>query len=359
MAHMMILSLLIVVAFDVAILRNTAQENFSNPSTYLVDVNSTQKPMALLYAKDAEYIHLLKETVRYLEIISEYFEIHATVGRNADRLKFVNSSIINHGSVTSNEVQRLLSRSKLFIGVGFPYEGPGPLEAMAQGAVYIQPKFARPDSRLVTNFLRFKPTLREMTSQHPYMEDFVGAPYCYTVNMNDHATLRTTLTKIKHMQRLPGKIPKEFSARGMLERVYVTTSKMDFCDPHAERWPPVSSMRVYMGEEGKSCRDTCMSQGLMCERSFFDQINSVPLLEKHGVATSGVPGCNVVKRVVVLHAPSVDLKAGVCYVQADIRAYSCMHKPGGGGVGDAYSVRRLCPCRDYEDGQTAICRNCL
>ena len=29
---------------------------------------------------------------------------------------------------------------QLFIGVGFPYEGPGPMEAMAAGTVYIQPK---------------------------------------------------------------------------------------------------------------------------------------------------------------------------------------------------------------------------
>ena len=28
----------------------------------------------------------------------------------------------------------------MFIGVGFPYEGPGPMEAMAAGTVYIQPK---------------------------------------------------------------------------------------------------------------------------------------------------------------------------------------------------------------------------
>ena len=29
---------------------------------------------------------------------------------------------------------------QLFIGVGFPYEVPGPMEAMAAGTVYIQPK---------------------------------------------------------------------------------------------------------------------------------------------------------------------------------------------------------------------------
>ena len=29
---------------------------------------------------------------------------------------------------------------QVFIGLAFPYEGPGPLEAIAQGCVFINPK---------------------------------------------------------------------------------------------------------------------------------------------------------------------------------------------------------------------------
>ena len=29
---------------------------------------------------------------------------------------------------------------QLFIGLGFPYEGPAPLEAIAQGCVFLNPK---------------------------------------------------------------------------------------------------------------------------------------------------------------------------------------------------------------------------
>ena len=29
---------------------------------------------------------------------------------------------------------------QVFIGLSFPYEGPGPLEAIAQGSVFINPK---------------------------------------------------------------------------------------------------------------------------------------------------------------------------------------------------------------------------
>lgn len=35
---------------------------------------------------------------------------------------------------------------KLFLGLGFPFEGPAPLEAIANGAVYINPMFDIPHS---------------------------------------------------------------------------------------------------------------------------------------------------------------------------------------------------------------------
>ena len=53
---------------------------------------------------------------------------------------------------------------QLFIGLGFPYEGPAPLEAIAQGCVFINPRFSPPHSSLNTKFFTGKPTLRQVIS---------------------------------------------------------------------------------------------------------------------------------------------------------------------------------------------------
>jgi len=53
---------------------------------------------------------------------------------------------------------------QLFIGLGFPYEGPAPLEAIAQGCVFINPRFSPPHSALNTKFFSGKPTRRQVSS---------------------------------------------------------------------------------------------------------------------------------------------------------------------------------------------------
>lgn len=52
---------------------------------------------------------------------------------------------------------------QLFIGFGFPYEGPAPLEAIANGCIFLQPKFYPPHSSLNHEFFRGKPTSREVS----------------------------------------------------------------------------------------------------------------------------------------------------------------------------------------------------
>ena len=300
--------------------------------------SNTTKPKALLYAKDGQYLRVRKETKRYLEIVSEYFDIEATCGRTEHYLPpFVH----NHGAVSGERIQQLLSQSKLFLGVGHPYEGPGPIEAMANGAVYLQPKFSTQ-----INEYAGKPTLRKLESQNPYMEEFVGKPYCHTIDVTDENLLRSTLQQIKSMKRLPGKIPKDFTHEGMLERIHVYTQRMDLCNPFAPRWPPTKHLKVYMSAPGESCKEVCMSQGRLCERTFFEDVNSVAALEKY----TGVR-CGEVVRRMLLHAPSVHAETGTCHVQTHAQLFSCMHGERG--------IRRLCPCRDYEPGHSAVCNDCI
>lgn len=52
---------------------------------------------------------------------------------------------------------------QLFVGLGFPYEGPAPLEAIANGCAFLNPKFNPPKSSKNTDFFKGKPTLREVS----------------------------------------------------------------------------------------------------------------------------------------------------------------------------------------------------
>lgn len=57
----------------------------------------------------------------------------------------------------------LFSPLQLFVGLSFPYEGPAPLEAIANGCAFLNPKFNPPKSSKNTDFFKGKPTLREVS----------------------------------------------------------------------------------------------------------------------------------------------------------------------------------------------------
>ena len=303
---------------------------------------STNKTIALLYGKWASYFGY--QTIRkYLDVIHEYFEIHATAVTNS---KDIPDYVINHGPVSGAEVTSLLEKSKIFIGVGFPYEGPGPIEALAAGAVFLQPKFPIPRNRLNTHFFNGKPTLRKLTSQSPYMEEFIGEPYCFTIDIKNETLLRKTLQKIKEMQPLPTRIPKEFTNEGMLERVHVFTEHMDVCNTDAPRWPPLENLEVILSGDGQSCKDACRSNEMVCEGVYFDVINNEDQIKRYNIT------CSSTKYVEeTTHPPSIDLLTKVCYLQMNFQLFSC--------VSEDKNVQRLCPCRQYEKEQVTLCKKCL
>lgn len=304
-----------------------------------------KEDIALVYGKQCHY---MKGNQRYIEIVAKYFEVHVTCVDDAP-IKYLPTMpfiAVNHGVVNSSRVQELLRNSKIFIGLGFPYEGPGPLEAMAAGTVFLQPKFNPPKNKFNTKFFKGKPTNRILRSQSPYMEEVIGEPYCFTINIHDEKELRRTLAKIRAMSRLSGKIPKDYTSVGFLERIIVFNDKMDFCNPYAPRWPPMRNLIVLYGTKGKSCKETCMTKELFCEHTYFDKINSVETIEKY----SGHKCTSVRKGEFDLHAPSYDSKLKTCYIKQGFM-FSCMHVEK--------DVNRICPCRNYENGQTAICKGCL
>lgn len=56
----------------------------------------------------------------------------------------------------------VFSPLQLFVGLSFPYEGPAPLEAIANGCAFLNPKFNPSKSSKNTDFFKGKPTLREV-----------------------------------------------------------------------------------------------------------------------------------------------------------------------------------------------------
>lgn len=108
---------------------------------------------------------------------------------------------------------------QLFVGLSFPYEGPAPLEAIANGCAFLNPKFNPPKSSKNTDFFKGKPTLREvrhppgggrrflarfltsllspqLTSQHPYAEVYVGQPHVWTVDIENSAEVERAIRSI-------------------------------------------------------------------------------------------------------------------------------------------------------------------
>ena len=68
--------------------------------------------------------------------------------------------------------------AKLFVGLGFPFEGPSPIEALQAGCYFINPIWDPPIGRslngtknkdYIKGFFNNKPTLRALSSQVPYL----------------------------------------------------------------------------------------------------------------------------------------------------------------------------------------------
>jgi len=138
-------------------------------------------------------------------------------------------------------------------------------------------------------------------------------------------------------------LPHEWTPKGMLERVNAFTEYYNFCE-HVERWPPLSEMKLFIGEAGKSCVEVCKTSGLLCEPSYFVDVNDVKHIEKFGVK------CGSVNSEQSLLAPCYSTTTQACTLQSHALLFSCVKK--------APDLRRLCPCRDFQAQQVALCTQC-
>ncbi|XP_015224510.1 PREDICTED: alpha-1,6-mannosylglycoprotein 6-beta-N-acetylglucosaminyltransferase B-like, partial [Cyprinodon variegatus] len=174
--------------------------------------------MAVVYGKDAS-MWKLQGKENFLAILHRYMDIHGTVYFETQRPPEVPAFVKNHGLLPQQELQQLLRKAKLFIGFGFPYEGPAPLEAIANGCIFLQPKFNPPHSSLNHEFFRGKPTSRKVSSQHPYAEEYIGRPHVITIDFNNSEVFEATIREIMKIDVEPF-LPYEYTCEGMLERVH-------------------------------------------------------------------------------------------------------------------------------------------
>ncbi|XP_010015499.1 PREDICTED: alpha-1,6-mannosylglycoprotein 6-beta-N-acetylglucosaminyltransferase A, partial [Nestor notabilis] len=295
---------------------------------------------SLVYGK-VDNFWKLQDKKAYLDIIHTYMEVHGTV--HGTSTIYIPGYVKNHGILSGRDLQFLLRETKLFVGLGFPYEGPAPLEAIANGCAFLNLRFNPPKSSKNTEFFKGKPTLRELTSQHPYAEVYIGKPHVWTVDINDLSEVEKAVKSILN-QKIDPYLPYEFTCEGMLQRMNAFIERQDFCHGQV-MWPPLSALQVKIAEPGKSCKQVCQESQLICEPSFFQHLNKDKALLRHNIECLTMESANDIL------VPSFDGRRKHCVFQGDLLLFSC--------AGSHPTYRRICPCRDYIKGQVALCKDCL
>lgn len=124
--------------------------------------NNQMIPSALVYGKEQ---YMWRDAEKPIDVLKRIVTVHSTVADldlKDSNISSIFKKVQNHGFLNSEEISQLLDNITIFFGLGFPLEGPAPLEAMAHGAVFINAKFKEPKSRLNYKFLAEKPTLRKV-----------------------------------------------------------------------------------------------------------------------------------------------------------------------------------------------------
>ncbi|KAK1876816.1 Alpha-16-mannosylglycoprotein 6-beta-N-acetylglucosaminyltransferase A [Dissostichus eleginoides] len=254
--------------------------------------------------------------------------LNASDIRHIDEVKRQNQSLVygkvdnfwkNHGILSGRDLQFLLRESKLF--------------AIANGCAFLNPKFTPAKSSKNTDFFKGKPTLRELTSQHPYAEVYVGQPHVWTVDIENPVEVENAIRSILS-QKIEPYLPYEFTCEGMLQRVNAFIQNQDFC--HGQ---------VKLAEPGRSCKQVCQEEQLICEPSFFQHLNKDTDLARFGL------DCQTVESSADTVVPAYSKTRRHCIFQSDLLLFSC--------AGSHSSLHRICPCRDYMKGQVALCKTCL
>ncbi|KAM9425869.1 alpha-1,6-mannosylglycoprotein 6-beta-N-acetylglucosaminyltransferase B-like [Pholidichthys leucotaenia] len=308
-------------------------EEAVNTENKLKPASHKKDRIAVVYGKQ-DYMWQGKS--EYVKVISEQLEVHATVYQPPGHTSNLPSFVKNHGLLTQQHFLRLLGQAKIFVGLGFPYEGPAPVEAIGLGCVFLQPRFDPPHSSKNSDFYKGKPTTRLISSQHPYAEEFIGKPYVWTVDVTNRTEVWKAVKAILRSEMKPF-TPHEFTCVGMLERVHGYINRQNFCHTSFLTGPPPSVLQVHLGPLGESCVSVCRQSSLLCEPALFHHLNTPAAFNRLGL------GCSSTVQEVNHLFPSYSPWGRRCSLQQEPLLFSC--------AGSDSSYRRLCPCRAYLPGK--------
>ena len=172
----------------------------------------------------------------------------------------------------------------------------------------------------------------------------------------------------------------------MLQRLDVLLHRQHFCDSGAPVWPPASAISIEVTQFNQSCKQACQRKGMLlsfsatclqvtrcvvkcrdllytdvlhtsgriCEPVHFPRLNTAEALENYIQKADITPNKKICLEVVKnpdIYYPAYEPASLKCILQDQSMLYSC--------VGNSDQLRRICPCRDFIPGQTALCSSCL
>ena len=123
-----------------------------------------------------------------------------------------------HGALRRDEWLSLLASSRFLLGLGNPLLGPSAMDALAAGAMYIDPAYDGARTRPLVAMSR------PFASQHPYLRRRVGAPHVCEVA--DVTRLDAVLSCVRRAleTRLEPFVDPDFTRAALLRRVRAIAS---------------------------------------------------------------------------------------------------------------------------------------
>eukprot|EP01138_Halocafeteria_seosinensis_P009988 gb/GECG01010201.1/.p1 GENE.gb/GECG01010201.1/~~gb/GECG01010201.1/.p1 ORF type:complete len:583 (+),score=41.62 gb/GECG01010201.1/:1-1749(+) len=189
----------------------------------------------LIWAKNSKYFVGMHE---YLRTVSEYIPLISTLPESQGRRN--PGFITNKGLQSSQGIHDLYEETAILIGLGTPFNGPSGIEAVTHGTAVVNIRHNPPASSTTHKAMDGKPTRLGLTSQHPFLETYVGEPWVYTVDPKNLTEVREAMKKLKRLyfeethprtslRTRDGYIPYSYSEMGFLERVFLLVEYQDLC----------------------------------------------------------------------------------------------------------------------------------
>jgi Glycosyltransferase family 18 len=101
-----------------------------------------------------------------------------------------------------------------------------------------------------------------------------------------------------------------------------------------------------------NCCSCFLSVEMICEPSHLKRLNSRASINEYAkIVTGNSDGCAIIEEKDDIYFPAFEVDSRKCFLQKDSSLYSC--------VGQVEGLVRLCSCRNFIPGQTALCRECL